>query len=99
MFSHIQKKVKIYNIDALRLSNLLNLSINSKKDKRFSFTKDKNSASIVLKDPFKNKVPHLNTNQYSNTIHNVIFLSNKKNFASIAPEISIPKTAIFSKYN
>jgi hypothetical protein len=99
MISSIQKQVKIYNIDAFRLSNLLNLSINLKKDKRFSFTKDKESASLVLKDPFKNLVPCLNTNQYSNTIHNVIFLSNKKNFASIAPEISIPKTTIFSKYD
>jgi len=29
----------------------------------------------------------------------VIFLSNKKNFASLAPEKSIPKTAIFTKYD
>jgi len=71
MFSRIQKQVKIFNIDALRLSNLLDISIRSNKDNRFSFTKDKDSASFVLKDPYKNLVPNLNNKQYSNTIHNM----------------------------
>jgi hypothetical protein len=99
MIPCIQKKVKIFNIDAIRLSNLLEIVSRSNKDNRFSFIENRNSASVVLKDPYKNLVPKLNEKQFTNVIHNVTFLSNKKNFANISPEQSIPKTAIFSKYD
>ena len=93
----INKQIKIFNIDALKLNTLMKKTIKHSKDERFVFTNNRIEANFILKDPYKNIIPKLKTNQYSNVVHNILYLSNKKYFSQLAPQNTIPKTLIFDK--